>query len=383
MTQYNITVYPFSIEFAPYTTPWAIRLFESKNMHIHHIVAPKGRALEGKDCGEIDQRGTMNILVEEDFEQALADSNTLLIADGDHTKALRDNILAKTQYAISQGKHILCAMSLSKEEKHKLHAACIAHQVQFIYAFEKFSLPESSFLIKTLEHEKLHIPPVPVVVVGEMLAGTNGDDVAIAIWEYFIRQGYQAKMLMPAGSAVLLGAHAINDWFNESADPVDLVRTINYQISLFGYMNSDIIIVRVPGNMIAFNENTCGDFGIHAYMISQAIDIDCFVLCAPYQSVDSILADELKTLLYYRFAIPLDGIHISNGLLDASYLLEHERVSFIRMLLSDVERQIDEHCKDTTVPVFNIFQDAQSIGITLEEKLKNFSVASPVKTSFI
>ena len=377
----KITVFPYSSAFAPYTTTWASRLLANSEMEISHIVAPHGYAFHGKDCGEIDRRGAMGFIVENDFAAALCDSDVLLLAEGLHTQSLRIDIVQKAVYSAQIGKDIFCAFRLSAQEETVIRKACDSGHTSFSYVFDlpQVILPTLNSL--PIRSNELQPISMPIVLVAEVMDNLNGIDMTLALWDHFLCKGYRSTIIMPAGTASFMGAHNIESFYSNEGDLYQQIRSLNHSVGQLEYQTeTDLFIIKVPGNVMAITDEVSGDFGVNAYLLSQAIAVDCCLLCVPYGFINKEVLYEYEMLLKYRYSWPLDGIHMSNAMLDITYIQEmHEMSCAYLSLEKAIQTVIDiNNENDTGVAVFNSLQRPELLCKMIEEKLCNYGVASAI-----
>ena len=98
----------------------------------------------------------------------------------------------------------------------------------------------------------------------------------------FRERGYRASGVLDRCYAGLFSLHPMPSFLKEGAEETDKIYRFNaYLKQLEQSERPDVLFVQLPGGMLKYNDQIPNDFGVYGYLISQAVQPDCFVLSVP------------------------------------------------------------------------------------------------------
>lgn len=312
MEKKRVAVYPFSRAFV---SPCEFLGALSEAYAVAALVAPRGWSMEGRDGGAFDGREPLGLTVGSDLEGALASCDALLVPPGEHGASLRQKTLQAMERAAVLGKDILCALELSPEELGALRALCTRSGADLRYdagGFEQETAgsPSGSRALNGLD--------TPVVYVGELLAGLHAEDILLSLVRAFRERGYRASGVLDRCYAGLFSLHPMPSFLKEGAEETDKIYRFNaYLKQLEQSERPDVLFVQLPGGMLKYNDQIPNDFGVYGYLISQAVQPDCFVLSVPYGQGDPAFYAGLSDCFAKRFGFEIDCAVMSTLEMDA------------------------------------------------------------------
>jgi peptide maturation system protein (TIGR04066 family) len=357
MTMEKIIVYPYNDEqFLPVLRHPVF----FKDFHISYLVSPKG-------WGNRNVNGSLNITC--DFDSALEYCHTVLISESGALLDFENSIMPKIMHSIEQGKNIICTMPLHNESFKLIHGHCESHGVYFKY----FNYPEEYKVREIYERGKfLYDISTPVIFVFGLGERTNKFEIQLSLRENIMNMGYKVSQIGTRGYCELLGFHSMPCFmFDNSVSETDRIVLFNHYVKNVEMKESpDVIIIGVPGAIMALNNSIINEFGILAYEMCLAVTPDSSVLSCYYEDYNEEYFFEYVKMFKYKFGCQLDCFNLSNIKID----WQSSRLENKMNCLSLDSKFIDEKkkkYKSIRTPVFNVlnYADAKNMAELIIKKL--------------
>lgn len=373
----NVTVFPYTQNFAPYMTPYGQRLLSRNGIHVDSLVAPKGFGFRGRDGAQADKRDPLDYPVHSDLCDAIIRSDALLILDC-QVKGLSQDVLANAaKDAINMGKNVFFSMHISAEEEQRWHKLASENNVQVMFLAKDRGGPEANFSPR-YTGEALDRPSPSIVMVGEICCGLHGTDVALALKDHFATMGYKAQLIMPGVLPATVGAFTMESLWDAKESIPGQIMAINRWLRAFCQAEDpDVVIIQIPGDMVALNERVETSFGTCAYTLTQAVEADAFVLCMPMDTIDTQRLSDLGNLMKYRFALETDGLFISNKVIDGAALTEYDEISYIPVGLDRAEQYINDVAQNAALSTYSL-RHIEELCKMIEGKLTGYGIATAI-----
>lgn len=369
----KITVYPYSCTFAPIIRYLIHR--ENKN-NIYKLVSPHGFRLTGQDAGDADLCGKIGITVSEDIEQALLNSDTLLIADGKFSDTLIHKIFSLTKTAMKQGKRIIFLLKISENEQQILKECANENKV----IIEFYSSEQQIFLENSLD--MLYKQQSTVIGIGKIFPEIDNTNLVLSLKKFLEKNGYKVNMLLDKHYAKLLGGHPMPNYIGGGTNIEDQIIKLNHYVEAIECNHrSDIILVQYPGGMQQFDYKVISDLGARFYIASQAITPDYFFCCFPFLQYLPDYINQLSTAFTYKYSMPIDVALLSNMGINKSYSHEQNQIKYftvpenrVNELLAQInqpKQQIKWFSLNNEIELSQTFEN-------MMDKLANYSTVIPV-----
>ena len=347
-------LYPYHYECAPLLRHASL----CREHEIVRVVSPKGWALHGKDAAFADRGEETGLTVSDDFEAALDAVDAVMICDvGNMTVEKRDAaffemITGKIAAAIGRGKDIVCLMKLPDTARAALLALAQEKGVGFSFVNTREPADNDG-------RNRLHKISVPVVFVLGCTDNTDKFAIQLGLTEQFRAGGYHAVSVGSRGYGELWGLRPFPDFLyaDDMGAPEKVSAFNRYLFELEGQLSPDIFIIGVPGGIMSASDLCPGDFGILAYMLSNAVRPDYAVLSMNYNAsiADADYFDDLNDIIKTRFGYPIRAFNMSGNEIDWNEVSERETLSFLGHSLDETARVV-EKCQTLggAAPVFNL-----------------------------
>lgn len=163
----------------------------------------------------------------------------------------------------------------------------------------------------------------PVICVYELCEGAGALSTIFSLYADFVKQGYKVATLLPCKMEVdIQNTFSVPELLDDnSISNVKKIFTFNNYIRHIELMHKpDIIIIGIPEDIMPIDDNLCGNFGVKAYLISNAINPDFTILSIYHNFYNENLIKEMENLVKYRFQTELDAVSVAETSLDVSAL---------------------------------------------------------------
>lgn len=338
----SVCAVPFSISDVPIVKNFE---FFMNDYFIDSVVAPRGIGVDGKDIGYVENRGPTGFIATSDLEASIQRCDEVLIFYKKKESPLYSYAIQALEMAIQQKKNIFCLLQLEDAEKEKYKKTVLLQETK-IWFVEQDILSSPS--LKELA-APLYKPFAPIVFVGELAEKSQGYEVFCNLLNAFTRIGVNVSGISAEPATALFRHHFI-DLSQVNSTPAYHVYCINKYIKeLEKQENPSLILINLPMPMIKFDEDIHYDFGVSAYMISQAIEPAYFIACSPFGFFSSDFWSGLSQNFESKFGYPINIVHMSNKAIDSSNS-DKGQVCFIHMPTENTDAIIREQ-SDNTGPV--------------------------------
>ena len=352
-------IFPFSK--ASFPLYWWLTNQKDKYSSIE-LIPPIGLGIEGKDISVIDNRMQVGISFAHDLQRALQQIDVLFVPEIDINLKSKlkiiDQLVHETENSM---KEIVCLMNLNSRANSMLNNFCNDLGIQLM-SFGKNDCEE----LESTDHQRLYKPHATVIFVGEMVKDLNADEVAIILSNGLMKKGI---------SSVIIGTDSVYEYIPNAVraeylaseyriSEKERIRLLNKDIQRLERLNRpDVIIVRVPGIILRFNEFMYSNLGITTYFLSQMLQPDYFILCCPFGEFNSGFYELLSQDFMNRYGMGIDFVHMSNR-----HLVMYEPNSEQE---SEVPTYLDG---SKTISVMNKLRDSCRIpidNVTIKEGIDN------------
>lgn len=305
---------------------------------IGSVVSPIGLGLEKKDIGIIENREELGYIATSNLKDSIESCNIVLILSKDKFSPLYDYSFSAIEEAIKQRKDIICLLNLDKEKMKHYEEICKKQNISFRCVFQD-KLPRISYEDIT---EPIYHPYAPVVFIGELAKDVQGYEVFCNLIKMCRAQGLKVSAFGPEAANDLFGFHAID--FSDTRGELNsrIYRINKYVRTVEEQEHPGIIIIKMPKPMIKFDEDVRYDFGISAYMISQAISASFFIACSPYGFFADEFWNSMSSNFQSKFGYGIDAIHISNKIIDYADQADKNELSYVHMNNQQAQAVIEQ-----------------------------------------
>lgn len=280
-----------------------------------------------------------------DFEEALQESDVLLLADTPSTDLLCQDLKARALQALSRGIAVRSAVTFIGRDLEDLRVAAAENDT----VLELLSAPEQE---DAYTSEVYHRQQSIVVAVGALTQGLSTEWTAASLAGSLRKRGLETVLVSTHPNAGLLGGCCYSmDRILQAGDPQRQVQTFNgllWRIQM--QKHPDIMLVELPDAMQMFTDLCPGSYGIWTYLVTRAMQIDYLVLLSPAEDLNQPGFAEMSMEFRFRYGAPIDAVMIMDRTIDRAASREEERVMYEKTdpeLMKAYLAELREQEKDT------------------------------------
>lgn len=368
----RVLVYPVERSFLPVIC----HKFHPGDWNITKLVSPKGWVTVGHDIGDLDYSEKTGIIIEEDFEAALAEVELVLFMQTDMNCSYENLIKPKIFTAFEHRKLVVSTLVLPNDD-----------QVNFEKMFLEKGLTFTQYENHTEGiHRKKSIDiyapllreiSVPVLMVLGLMEHVGKFKVQLTAKDYFQNKGCNVALVTSKSFGELGDAWTIPSFFNSTniSETEKIVMFNRYIGRIEDEAQPDIIIIiGVPGGILPTNTAYVNRFGMTAFEITRAVPPDAAILCSQYIEGDEEYFSNLSNILKYRFSCDTDGVVIDRNLVDFNDMGITNKIRVTRLPASTL-KEAHGKFKAFNIPIHTIDEQEKMFDAIYEKLTHNISVS--------
>lgn len=359
-------VYPFSESAISIVKYW----IKNRKYNIKKLVTPKawmnikGQVIDG---GKFNNGYKIGVSVSNDFEQEMQDCETVIFVDSMYTNYMRDDLLRKMSYSIENSKNVVCCIELECKEEEYFDSLGKENKVTFEIKKGKICCNE------TLE-DRFYKPEAIIIGVGKLIDELDSSFTIIECINGYREEGYKAVAITTNKNLCAIDCCYYPDKLMKSGlNECEKVLYFN-QFIRFVEQNEmpDIIIIDMPTAMMKYSGLIQNQFGVLPYIISQAVDIDYFILVAHIDAFNFEFYKKISQCFKYRFGYEIDVINVMNVIMDISDSVERRKASCNYVPLSVLLQYIENVQKESKIKLYDP-QDEKACRNMIKEAIDKLS----------
>lgn len=357
----------------PTTVPIVRHLIRnSTEFMITTLLSFPGSGLIGEDGSIADYREHIGLDVQVDLDRNSQCWECLLIAD--HQDGI--NIVKNNEYtkqlivlALSLHKRVVCSKIFTPEECESFKKIAAESHSCFVYLPNKMPvLPvRSAGPLKRLHSFN--------ILFGSIVSDPTIMDTCFGCVEQLSKTHHIAA-LSTNENPTLCGMQSLYPILHSSLTEIEKVYAINqYLTDIERENHPEIIILHLSEPILPFDEMVPGGFGMVPFIISKSVPTDLFICGIPFALYSPEFAKKLSDGLLGQNGYPVDGISLSNLLIDSTTITNEEHVSVVFVQNELVESHSDSFNLADSIPVYNaIRQDEKNqLTLSIEESYLDYS----------
>ena len=159
--------------------------------------------------------------------------------------------------------------------------------------------------------------PMPVIFIGGLVDSSRSFETFCAALVGLQNAGIQVCAFSTYKPAKVFGVNLIDAQPSVDFGIEHLIKSLNmYIYSCAIKQNADVVLLDLPSPFLSYSNLTTGDFGVYAYILSQAVPPDCILPCAPLDCFDQDIQRSTLPIMKYRFGQVPCGMVYENCLID-------------------------------------------------------------------
>jgi peptide maturation system protein (TIGR04066 family) len=266
MKNKSVTIYPYSKK--------EIQLFRYasllEDIQPVYAISPPGWGLTGCDATGIDGGKPSGIIISEDLDSALQNTDILIISSFENYVGEDGNFRDTLQTAIRYKKpFMLLYPPITDDEKTLLEEASKLNLI-----FRNFEQHPSIDLLKSMSSCKdLKVPVTLIVGQGPF---TGKFETQLGIRQELLSRGYQISQVGSRPYCELFGFHSFPSFMltNELSEAQKVIAFNNFIKEIEKEENPDLLIIGIPGGVMPVIAGIHNHFGILHVEVSAALEPD-------------------------------------------------------------------------------------------------------------
>jgi len=303
----NVTIYPYDAAFTP-------MIRSCKFTEIYNIVAISslmGWGLCNKDAGYADGGNSLDLMVDNKFEEHFEQSEAVIFINPEHQIDLNKFIYPKMISAIDNGKNIICLLQMNDKlfqiEEYATSKGII---------FEK--IKSKDYVLDFQTQRVMFNNNVPVIFIMGMSENTNKFELQLQIKDQFDALGYKAVLIGSKSYCEMIDCISFPSFMfaNDLSETDKIYKFNNFVKNVEVENKPDLIIIGIPGGIGPYNKVITNNFGVSAFEVSQAITPDFVIMSLYCNLFTREYFDNLEKLAKYRYGFEINMFNIANKKID-------------------------------------------------------------------
>ena len=172
----------------------------------------------------------------------------------------------------------------------------------------------NEIVIDSIVHKNKQEIEVPIISVMGVGYNVSKFDVQLYLREMFLKKGYKVAQIGTKKISNIMGFYSIPDFMynNRFSGEETILRFNEFVKKVEDKEKPDIIIIGVPEPILPLNKKHLFSFGIRAYEIYQAVDVDYCILNLLSGEYSDQFETEMKNVCKYRYNVDIDDFFVSN-----------------------------------------------------------------------
>lgn len=280
---------------------------------ISALVSPKGIGTSGTDVGILRNVSETGYTFTNSISQGIFDSDIVLVSNvSEANLSLYAYAIKALDAAVKSRKEILCFLDLKNEEKEEYEKRCTnqGNHIHFLHS----EIQDEHFQDEQIMLFKMG---VPVLYISETIRDCGGYDVFLQVIDRLQKDGKRVLALSEDSYNVLFSQQVITFWHGTS--PSEMVYRVNHKVySLVKKFHPDVIVIKLPEPMMKYDDENPFDFGLTAFLVSQAVPGDGHICCTCSGTPYVGFWDNVNENFSAKFGYQISAVNVSNQRLDGT-----------------------------------------------------------------
>lgn len=208
--------------------------------------------------------------------------------------------------------------------------------------FDVFASRVSDMKIEVSDKRILKIA-TPIVAVLGMFEYTDKSDTVLYVHNYLKRKGYNVKTVLTQNN--MLGFPDCysfpSEMLNNNYTEAEKIIYFNHYIRKIEIKEKpDVIVIGIPGEIMALDERHNGNFGIMPFLIGNAVNCDYAILNVFANFSSKEFVEQLNSACRDKYLIDINAVVVSKMVLDVTTInTEKLKVYYIEHPVMDIDER--------------------------------------------
>lgn len=335
----------------PTTAPIIRHIIKSSTMYsITTVLTFPGTGIEGQDGSVVDCREPLGLNIQVDITKEPHKWYSLLVFDHEETSQPNqsDQYTAKIiTSALKMHKNVICAKRFPPDVCEHFKAVGAENNSSFKY------LPENWKVHTTKRRGALTRLQSFYILFGSIISDASSLDVSLSCFEA-LSKTHRVSFVSTEENSLLCGANSIVPIVHAPITETERVYEINrYLADIENRTHPEITILHLAEPVLAFDDTEPNGFGIIPYILSKSVPTHAFLCSIPFLYNTQSFIEHLNNGIIGQYGYPVDGICLSNVLLDSTSIAERKRISVVYMKSQFVESWLASNRTAIEIPTYN------------------------------
>lgn len=353
-------LYPCTGEFA---SVFEFAQIVDSDVDIVAIVSPRGWGLVGREVRNSEGDA---IFVQSDIGEVHREYEGIFVPELCVSERVEEKLIDEITRKCTNIKKIICCAALASRNLEYLQQYCSEQKCKLEYRPTKQveALPQNSNNVE-----------VPVIAVSSVFPSEEQAEISLRLTRELKNKGYRVTVLGRQKSLEYFGGHSLPDWLFEEL--IDARRAIcdfsNYVADVARSERCDIVLIQIPYPIQNPSEMMVYDYGLSAYIIFQALNIDYHICCIHYIEDFEKYFKQLNSLSYYRFNAGIDTYYVENKYIDFVRTAETGDICISHVEKEYVQKSLQSINNSSVFPVVISNINADSVKKVVDSFLDKLS----------
>lgn len=335
----------------PTTIPIVRHIMNSSSEYaITTLLSFPGTGVEGQDGSIVDCREPLGMNIQIDIKKEPYKWDCLLVFEHQETLQPRQNDQYTERIIISalkMHKKVVCAKRLSLDAREHFKKVEADNHCQFIYLPFDWTSPSVK---KVGALRRLHSF---YVLFGSVINDTTSLDACFSCVE-MLSKTHRVSVVSTEENTLMCGTKSLAPIIHAQIPEIEKVYAINQYLADAEYeRHPEITVVFLSEPMLAFDDTEPNGFGIIPFMLSKSMQTQMFICSVPFSYQSQSFYKYLSDGVLHQYGYPIDGICLSNILLDSTSSAERKHISAVYMNNKFVDGSFHSTGATNGIPTYN------------------------------
>lgn len=326
---YNMVIFPYDA-----TLKNTLQHIDQKEYRVCGIVSPRGWGYGDTSL----LIGDEEIVIQASLRQVESAYDCICLVNSRYSLNFTNSIMPIIHECAEKNLDVIVCRDFTEQELQIIKSYIDKDKLHILY--------ETYRDIK-MENEIFEID-IPVVLITDIFAELNSQDVQLKIYDELKAKGYAVKLVSSKREMRLIrDIDSIpQSVLREYGTNKEKILRFNHYIKQIEIKeNPDLIIIGIPGNLMEISKKVTGDFGSSAYIISRGVISDYVVCNFPYFQDFEGRYSELCKCVENRLETKVDACNVIPQYLDLMESEEYGELEYLGLSAEYVEKKLQKHEK--------------------------------------
>lgn len=119
----------------------------------------------------------------------------------------------------------------------------------------------------------------------------------------------------------------------------------------------ELLIVEAPDNVMKYSDIAPNEFGIRTYMVSLALNPQCFICCIPFNFISQGFIEAINQDIKNKYGFSISAVNVSNIWMDYLAIIQEQSVSYVHTDLEYMHHFLGDSPVQSSIPLYDVVSD--------------------------